>query len=116
MKHSGRKLTWLWNYSKNELRTNYSSQKYILMTSTFQTAILLQFNRNDTLSLEELHIATSIPKDHLAQVLTLLTRPKVLTSEEEDQYDFNPSTLFKIPRWSYVDAVGFRFQVQEDSG
>lgn len=29
-KHSGRKLTWLWNYSKNELRTNYLNQKYIL--------------------------------------------------------------------------------------
>ncbi len=26
-KHSGRKLTWLWNYSKNELRTNYLNQK-----------------------------------------------------------------------------------------
>ena len=96
MKHSGRKLTWLWNYSKNELRTNYTNQKYILMTSTFQTAILLQFNRNDTLSLEELHIATSIPKDHLSQVLTLLTKPKVLVSEEADQYDLNPSTSLSI--------------------
>lgn len=32
-KHSGRKLTWLWNYSKNKLRTNYLNQNYILMTS-----------------------------------------------------------------------------------
>ncbi|RXW24442.1 hypothetical protein EST38_g1443 [Candolleomyces aberdarensis] len=91
MKHSGRKLTWLWNYSKNELRTNYTNQKYILMTSTFQTAILLQFNRNDTLSLDELHIATSIPKDHLVQVLALLTKAKVLVSEEAGQYDLNPN-------------------------
>src|ERR1700737_2822713 len=39
VKHSGRKLTWLWNYSKNELRTNYLNQKYILMTSSYQMAV-----------------------------------------------------------------------------
>ena len=89
-KHSGRKLTWLWNYSKNELRTNYTNQKYILMTSTFQTAILTQYNRNDTLSLEELVAATSIPKDHLVQVLALLVKAKVLINDETDQYDLNP--------------------------
>lgn len=91
MKHSGRKLTWLWNYSKNELRTNYTNQKYILMTSTFQSAILLQYNRNDTLSLEEIFVATSIPKEHLVQVLALLVKAKVLVNEERDQYDLNPS-------------------------
>ncbi|KAF6757458.1 Cullin [Ephemerocybe angulata] len=91
MKHSGRKLTWLWNYSKNELRTNYLNQKYILMTSTFQSAILLQYNRNDTLSLEELFVATSIPKEHLVQVLALLVKAKVLANEEKEQYDLNPS-------------------------
>ncbi|KAG2009878.1 ubiquitin-protein ligase [Coprinopsis cinerea AmutBmut pab1-1] len=89
-KHSGRKLTWLWNYCKNELRTNYTNQKYILMTSTFQTAILTQYNRNDTLSLDELVTATSIPKDHLVQVLALLVKAKVLINEETDQYDLNP--------------------------
>ncbi|KAF9013451.1 Cullin [Cyathus striatus] len=96
-KHSGRKLTWLWNYSKNELRTNHTNQKYILMTSSYQTAVLLQYNRNDTLSLDDLVTATSIPKDLLAQVLALLVKAKVLVNEEEDQYDLNPGvyTCFK---------------------
>ncbi|KAF7291605.1 CULLIN-2 domain-containing protein [Mycena chlorophos] len=89
-KHSGRKLTWLWNYSKNELRTNYTSQKYILTTSAFQTAVLLQYNRNDTLSLAELQAATSISSDLLSQVLALLVKAKVLINEEQDQYDLNP--------------------------
>ncbi|CAK5269764.1 unnamed protein product [Mycena citricolor] len=90
MKHSGRKLTWLWNYSKNELRTNYLNQKYILMTSSFQMAILVQYNRNDTLSLSELEAATSIPKDYLAQVLAILVKAKILVNEESEQYDLNP--------------------------
>lgn len=92
-KHSGRKLTWLWNYSKNELRTNYLNQKYILMTSSYQMAVLSQYNDSDTLSLDELLQATSISKDQLKQVLQTLVKPKILINEETDQYDLNPSTL-----------------------
>ena len=91
-KHSGRKLTWLWNYSKNELRTNYLNQKYILMTSSYQMAVLLQYNRNDTLSFEELQQATNISRELLLQVLALLVKAKILINEETDQYDLNPST------------------------
>ncbi|KAF7982936.1 hypothetical protein HWV62_3733 [Athelia sp. TMB] len=90
VKHSGRKLTWLWNYSKNELRTNYTNQKYILMTSSYQMAVLLQYNKNDTLSFEELFAATAISKEILQQVLSLLVKAKVLINEETDQYDLNP--------------------------
>jgi len=90
-KHSGRKLTWLWNYSKNELRTNYLNQKYILMTSSYQMAVLLQYNDNDTLSLDELATATAISKDVLTQVLAILVKAKILINEEKDQYDLNPN-------------------------
>jgi len=89
-KHSGRKLTWLWNYSKNELRTNYTNQKYILMTSSYQMAVLMQYNRNDTLSLDELVAATLISKEILTQVLAVLVKAKVLINEETEQYDLNP--------------------------
>ncbi|KAJ7654913.1 Cullin [Mycena rosella] len=89
-KHSGRKLTWLHNYSKNELRTNYTNQKYILMTSAYQAAVLLQYNRNDTLSLAELQEATKISTEILGQVLALLVKAKVLVNDEKDQYDLNP--------------------------
>ena len=90
-KHSGRKLTWLWNYSKNELRTNYTATKYILMTSSYQMAVLCQYNEADTLSLDELLQATSISKDQLKQVLQTLVKPKILINDEQDQYDLNPS-------------------------
>jgi len=91
MNHPGRKLTWLWNYSKNELRTNYLDQKYILMTSAYQMAVLLQYNNNDTLSLDELSTATNVGKDLLTQVLQSLVKSRILISEETDQYDLNPN-------------------------
>jgi len=89
-KHSGRKLTWLWNYSKNELRTNYLNQKYILMTSAYQMAVLLQYNNNDTLSLDELSTATNVGKELLTQVLQPLVKSRILINDETDQYDLNP--------------------------
>jgi len=116
MKHSGRKLTWLWNYSKNELRTNYLNQKYILMTSSFQMAVLLQYNRSDTLSLAELVTATSIPKDLLSQVLALLVKAKILINEETEQYDLNPSgwTIFCL-YFQRLTLGMVRLQVKENS-
>ena len=97
-KHSGRKLTWLWNYSKNELRTNYLNQKYILMTSAYQMAVLLQYNNNDTLSLEELSTATNVGKDLLTQVLQPLVKSRILINDETDQYDLNPSASHSMMR------------------
>ena len=55
-------------------------------------AVLLQYNNNDTLSLDELVSATAISKDILKQVLAVLVKAKILINEETDQYDLNPGT------------------------
>lgn len=55
-------------------------------------AILVQYNNNDTLSLDELSTATGVTKDILKQVLAILVKAKLLINEEADQYDLNPST------------------------
>ncbi|KAG8957066.1 hypothetical protein FRC00_004506 [Tulasnella sp. 408] len=90
-KHQGRKLTWLWNYSKNELRTNYLQENYTLICSSYQMAALLQYNDHGTLSLDELLEATGVSKEILVQVLGILVKAKILINEEQDQYDLNPS-------------------------
>ena len=95
-KHSGRKLTWLWNHSKNELRTNYLNQKYILTTSAYQMAVLLQYNHNETLTLDELATATNVGKDLLTHVLQPLVKSRILTNDETDQYNLNPSTSYSL--------------------
>ncbi|KAF8682947.1 Cullin protein [Rhizoctonia solani] len=112
-KHSGRKLTWLWNYSKNELRTNYLNQKYILMTSSYQMAVLVQYNENDTLSLEELVTATGIPKELLSQVLAVLVKAKVLVNEETEQYDLNPNFKSKKIRVNLNQPI--KAEVKQES-
>jgi cullin 1 len=97
-KHSGRKLTWLWNYSTNELLTNYLNQKYILVTNSYQMAVLLQYNRHDTLSLNEIQAATAISNNTISQVLSQLVKAKILISQKKEQYDLNPSTFYQEMR------------------
>lgn len=91
MRHSGRKLTWLWNYSKAELTTSYLNRKYILMTNSYQMAVLLQYNKCDTLTLDELIAATAINKDILIKALVPLVKAQILVSQTTDQYDLNPN-------------------------
>lgn len=64
--------------------------------STWQMAVLLQYNNNDTLSLDELISATAISKDILKQVLAVLVKAKILINEETDQYDLNPSMSLRL--------------------
>ncbi len=72
-------------------------------------AVLVQYNRNDTLSLDELVAATAISKDILSQVLALLVKAKILINEEKDQYDLNPSSWTRsVPTLTSVD-LSFSF-------
>lgn len=88
-KHSGRKLNWLWNHSKNELRTNYLRRRHILTVSSHQMAILLQYNTKDILSLEELAVSTGITKDLLPQILSVLVRTGLLINNDQEYYGLN---------------------------
>ncbi|TAQ91054.1 hypothetical protein B7494_g581 [Chlorociboria aeruginascens] len=81
-KHSGRKLTWLWQLCKGEVKANYCrNQKtpYTFQVSTYQMAILLLFNENDKNSYEDLARATGLQADILDSTLAIILKAKVLT-------------------------------------
>ncbi|TIB72717.1 hypothetical protein E3Q23_03296 [Wallemia mellicola] len=86
--HSGRKLMWLYNTSKNELKTTHLNQPYIFLCSTFQLSILVQYNEHDSLRYDELKAATNLNDALLKQTLATLVKSKVLL-QDEDTYDLN---------------------------
>jgi cullin 1 len=51
--HVGRRLTWLYNFCKADLRTRCWSRRYELTCSAFQMSVLLLFNEMDSVSLSE---------------------------------------------------------------
>lgn len=83
-KHSGRKLNWLFQLSKADLKTNYtkgSKTGYSFQVSTYQMGILLQYNSGLVYSLEELQAQTNLNMDILSGALGILVKAKVLLLE-----------------------------------
>merc|ERR1719189_1630608 len=81
--HSGRKLNWLYHMSKGELTTNCFKNKYTLQATTFQMAVLLQYNDSDKWTVARLTEATQIKMDILSQVLQILLKSKLLVTQDE---------------------------------
>ncbi|GAA6043698.1 hypothetical protein JCM8097_007485 [Rhodosporidiobolus ruineniae] len=87
-KHSGRKLTWLWQHCRNELRSLYTNQKYFFVTSTSQACILLQFNTSDSLSYADLEAGTGLAAETLKPLLATFVKQRVLELKD-GSYELN---------------------------
>ncbi|XP_054940646.1 cullin-1-like [Physeter macrocephalus] len=98
--HSSRKLTWLYQLSEGELATNCFKNRYTLQASTFQMAILLQYNTEDAYTVQQLMDSTQIKTDVFAQVLQILVKLKLLVLEDEntqvDEMELKQDTLIKL--------------------
>merc|ERR1712038_1809804 len=82
--HSGRKLNWLYSLSKGELVLHYVKNRYTLQASSYQMAVLLQFNESDELTMEQLAENTKIRKETLQQVVGILVKAKLLLLENSE--------------------------------
>lgn len=85
-KHSGRKLTWLWQLCKGEVKANYikaSKTPYTFQVSTYQMAVLLLFNESDKNSYDDIVKATALLPDVLDPSIGILLKAKVLIMSPE---------------------------------
>ncbi|KAH8081415.1 Cullin-domain-containing protein [Filobasidium floriforme] len=86
--HSGRALTWMWLYSKNEVQLSYLKPKITLMCSTYQLAVLMLFNEEESLHFADIEARTKLSPEILKPVMTILVKSKVLLVDG-DTYDIN---------------------------
>ncbi|XP_045528926.1 cullin-1 isoform X2 [Pieris brassicae] len=93
--HSGRKLNWLYNMSKGELVTNCFKNRYTLQASTFQMAVLLQYNDNTAWTVKQLEHHTGIKGDFLIQVLQILLKAKLLVCQD-DEAELSESSVVEL--------------------
>lgn len=80
-KHSGRKLTWLWQLCKGEMKANYIKSvkiPYTFQVSIYQMAILVLFNEVDKLSYAEIRQSTTLTDEVLEPTLAILCKARVI--------------------------------------
>lgn len=97
-KHNGRKLTWLWNLCKGEIRANYIKNAkipYTFMVSSYQMAVLLLFNDTDVVSYEDAQKATALSADWLDPSLGVFVKAKVLNPSPENAKP-EPGTTYTL--------------------
>lgn len=86
-KHTGRKLTWLWQLCKGEVRANYVKQgkvPYTFMVSTYQMAVLLLFNEQESLDYADIKEITQLADDILdTAVMGVFMKARVVTATPE---------------------------------
>jgi cullin 1 len=96
-KHGGRKLTWLWNLCKGEIRANYvknTKVPYTFQVSTYQMAILLLFNDSDTVTYDDIISTTMLAKETLDPSLAIMLKARVLTASPENKTE--PGTTYSL--------------------
>lgn len=84
-KHNGRKLTWLYNLSKAELKAHYcrsSKAGYTFQVSTYQMGILLGFNRALSMTYDEILGTTGLEEGYLKGNLALFCKARVLKLDD----------------------------------
>jgi cullin 1 len=82
--HSGRKINWLMQFSKGELKTKYTQKTILFQCSTYQMGVLLLFNDEDILTGEAIQETSQLNDAALKSTLMSLIKTKVLLMAPKD--------------------------------
>lgn len=94
-RHNGRRLTWQPQMGSGDVRANFKKGKHLLNVSTYAMVVLLLFNKNDTLSWDDLKTMTQIADQDLKRTLQSLAcaKYKILTKSSKSR-DILPDDTF----------------------
>jgi len=86
--------------------------RYTLQTSTFQMAVLLQFNDSETWTMQQLEEITQMKNELLLQVIQILLKTKLIVCDD-DENSLTPSsvltlfTAYKNKKLRFVETTYF---------
>ncbi|KAL3418371.1 cullin family protein [Phlyctema vagabunda] len=122
-KHNGRKLTWLWQLCKGEVKANYckaSKVPYTFQVSTYQMAVLLLFNEKDSNSYDDIVQTTQLSTEYLDPALGIFLKAKILTMSPPDGKPssgktFNLNYDFKSKKIRVNLNIGVKSEQKQES-
>ena len=93
---NGRKLFWLHLMSNAELKVNCLKKPYIITMQTLQMALLLMFEKTNSMTCQELNDATKLNPNHFQKCLQSLVDSKLLSVTCNPSEIFEPSTVISL--------------------
>lgn len=85
--HNGRRLTWLYQLSKADVRLYTESKRYELNMTLYQVAILLLFNSGDAFTINEIINQTQLPLSEVSRFLKAFIDINLLEAPNTDSLD-----------------------------
>ncbi|KAG4093533.1 Cullin-domain-containing protein [Neocallimastix lanati (nom. inval.)] len=85
--HNGRKLTWLYQLSKADVRLHMENKLYELNMTLYQLAILLLFNNGDSFTINEIINQTLLPLSEVSRFLKAFVDLKLLIAPNTESLD-----------------------------
>ncbi|EGC32378.1 hypothetical protein DICPUDRAFT_57147 [Dictyostelium purpureum] len=94
--HQGRKLNWLHHLCKAEVKSSYLKKPFEFHVTNFQLGILLIFNTQDTVTLDEITKFTNLNENELSRTIQSLIEAKLLLAKKNpdsatQEYSLNGS-------------------------
>jgi cullin 1 len=114
-KHEGRKLTWLWQLCKGEVKANYiknAKMPFTFQVSIYQMAILMLFNEADKNTYEEIASTTQLNSEALDPSLSILLKSKVLLLDPGSGPKVGPGSSFSLN----YDFKGKKYRINLNIG
>ncbi|KAB5577747.1 Cullin [Coniochaeta sp. 2T2.1] len=120
-KHEGRKLTWLWQLCKGEVKATYcknTKTPYTFQVSAYQMAILLLFNEKDNQTYDDIASTTQLNSEALDPSLSILCKAKVLIMKPEGKVgpgaNFALNYEFKSKKLRVNLNVGMKSETKQE--
>eukprot|EP00168_Porphyra_purpurea_P010558 TRINITY_DN2622_c0_g1_i8.p1 TRINITY_DN2622_c0_g1~~TRINITY_DN2622_c0_g1_i8.p1 ORF type:complete len:643 (-),score=301.40 TRINITY_DN2622_c0_g1_i8:244-2172(-) len=121
-KHSRRKLTWQYSNASTTVRARFPAADKLLSLSLYQTVVLLLFNDNDELTVNDISSATGLVDTDLHRTLLSLAcgkvrvlhkRPKGSTVGKDDRFVWNKGFTHPQVRIK-INAIQVKESAAED--
>lgn len=103
---SGRKLTWLHHLCQGELKLNYLKKPYLVTVQTYQMALLLLFERCDSITCKEAATSLHLSHDQLVKHAVSLVDCKLLKKSTKE--DLEEETVLTLNFEYYNKRTKFR--------
>ena len=85
-KHSGRRLVWLYNLSKGDIKCNFFKRPYEFQMSSFQVIALMLFNKHESVDPSVDAAETGLSQEELESILSLFAGIKLLKKTPEGKF------------------------------